>query len=183
LVLYLGGAFGPVDTAAWALALSVYGAGLPEFVLQKVLQPLYFAREDTRRPFYYAVVSLLLNAGVAVALAPVLGFSAAAWGTTLAAWGMVAQLWLGTRRLGAVAMLDPRLRQRLPRILLASALMGAALWVYASAAAPLFAAPQLRLLALVGLLALGIVSYFGLGHALGAFRLADFRGATRRRRI
>ncbi len=102
-VLYQRGAFGADDTHATALALMIYGAGLPAFVLQKVLQPLYFAREDTRRPFYYAVVSLVLNAGVAIGLSPLIGFSAAAVGTTLAAWGMVAQLWFGTRRLGPVA--------------------------------------------------------------------------------
>jgi putative peptidoglycan lipid II flippase len=49
-VLFERGAFGPDDTVATALALAVYGAGLPAFVLQKVLQPLYFAREDTRPP-------------------------------------------------------------------------------------------------------------------------------------
>ena len=41
-VLFERGVFGPDDTVATALALAVYGAGLPAFVLQKVLQPLYF---------------------------------------------------------------------------------------------------------------------------------------------
>ncbi len=55
-VLFERGRFGPEDTAATALAVAVYGIGLPAFVLQKVLQPLFFAREDTRRPFHYALV-------------------------------------------------------------------------------------------------------------------------------
>ena len=41
-VLFQRGAFGPEDTGPTALALAVYGAGLPAFVLQKVLQPLVF---------------------------------------------------------------------------------------------------------------------------------------------
>ena len=53
-------------------ALAAYGAGLPAFVLHKVLQPLFYAREDTRRPFRYAVWSMVVNAGLAVALMPVI---------------------------------------------------------------------------------------------------------------
>jgi putative peptidoglycan lipid II flippase len=61
-VLFERGRFGPDDAAATAAALAIYGLGLPAFVLQKVLQPLFFAREDTRRPFYYALGSLVVNA-------------------------------------------------------------------------------------------------------------------------
>lgn len=179
--LFQRGAFSALDAANTALAVAVYGLGLPAFVLQKVLQPLYFAREDTRRPFYFALISLALNAGIAIALAPFLGFIAAAIGTTLAGWGMVLLLWLGTRGMGQVAEPDARLRARLPRILLASALMGAALLAYGWLAAPLFAPGGQKALGLLGLMVLGIVSYFGLGNLLGGFGFREFRGAMRRR--
>ncbi|MBL3567833.1 lipid II flippase MurJ, partial [Rhodovulum sulfidophilum] len=68
------------------------------------------------------------------------------------------------------------------RIALASALMGAILWLAARGAQPWLAAEGLRYPALAGLVALGIVSYFGLGHLLGAFRLSEFRRAMRRQR-
>jgi putative peptidoglycan lipid II flippase len=61
-VLFSAAPSGADDTAATALALAIYGVGLPAFVLQKVLQPLYYAREDTRRPFRYAVWSMVVNA-------------------------------------------------------------------------------------------------------------------------
>ena len=64
-VLFERGAFAADDTAATALAVAVYGAGLPAFVMQKVLQPLYFAREDTRSPFYFALAALVVNAAIA----------------------------------------------------------------------------------------------------------------------
>ena len=47
-VLFERGQFSPEDTAATALAVAIYGIGLPAFMLQKLLQPLFFAREDTR---------------------------------------------------------------------------------------------------------------------------------------
>ena len=73
-VLFQRGAFGAEDAAATALAVAVYGLGLPGFVLQKALQPLFFAREDTRRPFYFALASLVVNAGIAIGLMPAFGF-------------------------------------------------------------------------------------------------------------
>ena len=40
-VLFQRGAFDRADTCPTALAVAIYGAGLPAFVLQKVLSPLY----------------------------------------------------------------------------------------------------------------------------------------------
>ena len=82
-VLYERGAFDTDDTAATAIAVAIYGLGLPAFVLQKTLQPLFFAREDTKRPFYYALAAMVLNAALAIGLSPFIGFAAAAVGTTL----------------------------------------------------------------------------------------------------
>jgi putative peptidoglycan lipid II flippase len=179
-VLFQRGAFTADDTAATALALAVYGAGLPAFVLQKVLQPLFYAREDTRRPFHYAVVSMVVNAALAVGLIPVMGYLAAAMGTTLAAWAMVWQLWRGSRDMGAAAAIDARLRRRLWRIASASAAMGAVLWGAAVLLAPALHMASWRYTALFALVIIGITSYFALGALIGAFRLSDFRAALRR---
>jgi putative peptidoglycan lipid II flippase len=77
-VLYQRGAFTDQDTQATALVLAIYGVGLPAFVLHQVLQPLFYAREDSRSPFRFAVVSMITNAAMAVGMLPYLGFSAAA---------------------------------------------------------------------------------------------------------
>lgn len=181
-VLFERGAFDAADTAATALALAVYGAGLPAFVLQKVLQPLYYAREDTRRPFNYAVVAMLVNAALAVGLSLAIGFIAAAIGTTLAGWVMAWQLWRGARGMGASARPDARLRRRLPRILAASAAMAAGLWAVDAAMAPLWADRLWRGPALAGLVAGGMVFYAAAALGFGAFSIADLRGALRRDR-
>lgn len=180
-VLFERGAFGADDTAATALALAVYGLGLPAFVLQKVLQPLYFAREDTRRPFRYAVVAMIVNAAVAIGLSPFIGFIAAALATTLAGWAMVWLLWSGSRRLGEAARLDRRSRARVPRIVISALVMGVVLWTANLALAPMFVAGGAEILALVLLIGIGMASYFGLGQLIGAFRLAEIARAFRRR--
>jgi len=181
-VLYQRGAFGVEDTAATALALAIYGAGLPAFVLQKVLQPIYYAREDTKRPFQYAVVSMILNAVVAVGLLPVIGFAAAALATTLSGWIMVWQLWSGSRRMGAEVTLDDRLRTRAPRIILAATTMGLILWAVAVALGDRLYMPSLRYPSLLLLIFSGIAGYFGTGAMIGAFRLSELKAALRRQR-
>jgi putative peptidoglycan lipid II flippase len=179
-VLFERGAFGAADTAATALALAAYGAGLPAFVLHKVLQPLYYAREDTRRPFRFALWSMAVNAGFAVGMMPLMGYMAAALATTVAGWTMVWQLWHGARDMGEAARFDARLRRRAPRIGLAAALMGASLWLAARALDPWLALPGWRWPALGLLVAIGGAVYFAAGAALGAFRPAELRGFLRR---
>lgn len=180
-VLFERGAFGSDDTAATAMAVAVYGLGLPAFVLQKVLQPLYFARENTRSPFYFAVIAMVINAAFAIGLASVVGYVGAAFGTTIAGWAMVFLLWHGSRKMGDAARLDDRVRRRIWRILAASAVMGVVIWWLAAAMTLLLGAPTLRYLALAVLVGAGIVTYFGAGHLMGAFRLSEFRSALRRR--
>jgi len=181
-VLYQRGAFGPDDAAATALALAIYGAGLPAFVLHKVFQPLYYAREDTRSPFRFAVWSMVVNGVIAVGLLPVIGFSAAALATTVSGWTMVGQLWLGTRKMGEAARFDDRFRSRLPRIVLASGIMGAVLWGGMIVLGPMLGVPGWRYAGLALLVVLGIAAYGVAALGLGAMRLADLKAALRRQR-
>ncbi|MCB1511197.1 MAG: murein biosynthesis integral membrane protein MurJ, partial [Hyphomicrobiaceae bacterium] len=56
-VLFERGAFTSKDTPATAWALAAFAAGLPAFVMIKVFQPAFFAREDTRTPMIYAAIN------------------------------------------------------------------------------------------------------------------------------
>lgn len=179
-VLFERGAFTSDDTAATALAVAIYGLGLPAFVLQKTLQPLFFAREDTKRPFYYAVIAMLLNAALAIGLAPLIGFAAAAIGTSITGWAMVVLLVRGARTMGDAARFDARFKQRMVRIVLAALGMGVILMVASAIMTPLFGIATVRYLALLVLVLIGIISYFGIGHLIGAFKLSEFRRNLRR---
>ncbi|WP_421701405.1 murein biosynthesis integral membrane protein MurJ [Aliiroseovarius sp.] len=179
-VLFQRGAFTSDDTARTALACAVYGLGLPAFVLAKVLQPIYFAREDTRTPFRFALVAMVVNAVLAVGLSYWIGFIAAAVGTTVAGWAMTGLLWWGSWRMGEDTRFDRRFWRRFWRIAAASWLMGAVLWMGAVALGPMFGAGALRYLALALLVALGMAAYGMIGQMLGAFRLGEFKAAMRR---
>ena len=178
-VLFERGEFTSDDTAATAIAVAIYGLGLPAFVLQKVFQPLFFAREDTKRPFYFAVFAMIVNAAIAIGLAPVIGYTAAAFGTTLAGWAMAWALWHYSRGFGQPAAFDDQFRRRVPRIILASILMGAVLYFLFLFLLPLFGNAWTAVLGLTILLIGGGIAYTLIGQALGAFRLSDFRAALK----
>lgn len=170
-VMYERGATSASDSQAIAWAVAIYGVGLPAFVLQKLLQPLFFAREDTKSPFRYALYSMVINAALAFGLHPLLGWLAPAVATTVAGWAMVAFLMLGARGFGDVAKVDFRFRQRAPRIVLASAIMGAALLVVEWALGDALFRDGWRYLALLALVSAGGIVYFGAGQAMGAFNV------------
>lgn len=175
--LFERGEFTAHDTSQTAKALIVYALGLPAFVLQKILQPLYFAREDTRTPFRFAAMSMVVNAVVAFGLMSMIGFLAAAIGTTVAAWVMVGQLWWGTRSMGQAARADARLLRAAPRIALAAALMALALWFMEGW---IDATGMGRIPGLAILVFGGAAIYFTLAFVTGAYRLSALRAAVRR---
>jgi putative peptidoglycan lipid II flippase len=179
-VLFERGKTGPDDAAAIAVAVSIYGLGLPAFVIQKFIQPLYFAREDTRSPFRFALVAMVVNAALAIGLSPVIGWIAPAIAATVAGWTMVALLMIGARRMGDVARFDAQLRRRIWRIVAASVVMGGFLWAGNIALSPALGMPGVRYIALTALITIGIVAYFIVGNLFGAFKLSEFKKAIRR---
>ncbi len=179
-VLFQRGAFSADDTARTAMATAVYGVGLPAFVLQKVLASVYFARENTRTPFHFALVGMVVNAVLAIGLSYYLGFIAAAIATTIAAWTITGLTWIGAARIGEDTRFDARFWSRFWRIIAASWAMGALLWVLLMVMGPMFGTAGLKVVALTILVFGGIAAYGLFGQLFGAFRLSEIKAAFRR---
>ena len=176
------GAFTRADTFAVAPALLAFAIGLPAFALTKVFQPSFFAREDTKTPMRFALISVAVNIAGSLILSRYMGHVGIALATSLAAWLNAALLVVTLSRRG-LFLLDERSRRRFPRILISALVMGALLltgqWLlrsnYAENAG--FLAAAWGLLLLVGG---GIVSYFSLAHVTGAMRLGEFTSMLKR---
>ena len=182
VVLFERGALIRESSEAISWALMAFAAGLPAFVLVKVLQPAFFAREDTVTPLKFAAVSVAANIVLSFALFFYIEHVGIALATSLSSWLNVGLLaWSLKHR--SFLNLDERLRARLPRILLASLLMGVALWgAVAWWLAPWFdGQPWLRIAALIILVSGGLGIYGGLAYGMGAVRRADLQDLLRRR--
>lgn len=126
-VLFEHGAFTPDDRVAVAAALLAFSFGLPAYVLNKALTPGFFGRHDTKTPVKASAAALVVNIILNIALMPVLGHVGIALGTSIAAWlNATVLIVILYRRRHLVP--DARLKKRLPRVLLATVLMMAALW-------------------------------------------------------
>jgi len=180
IVLFERGAFDREATDATAAALAAFGLGLPSFVLVKVLQPGFFAREDTKTPFKITVVSVVANIALGLALFLPLKHVGLALATSFAMWLNTGMLALGLRRRGFFA-LDRRCKARLPRIALASLIMAGALWLARDFLDPWFAADAVaRILGLVILVGGGILLFGTAALLLGAVRIDEMRATFRR---
>jgi putative peptidoglycan lipid II flippase len=181
-VLFERGAFGIADTYATAWALAAFAMGLPSFVLIKVLQPAFFAREDTRTPMRYAIWNMVLNVAGSIAfffvfqqmgLMPHVGIAVA---TSLSGWVNAAMLWRVLEKRRHVEA-DERLRWNVMAIVFASLGMAAVIWVLVILlAAPL--APAADVARQAGALALvliaGLVVYASVIQVTGVMRWGDF---------
>ena len=168
-VLFERGAFGPAATVETAQALVAFAAGLPAFVLVRVLQPGYFAREDTITPTVFAAISVAVNITLSLALFPRFQHVGIAVATSVAAWGNAIMLgaWLA-RRNHFRPTRGEAVRHGL--ILLISLGMAVALFGLSLPLAGLFAPGgpfPLQALALLALCVIGLVGYFAAIHFSG----------------
>ena len=124
--LFERGAFNAADSEASAAALRAFAAGLPAYVLLKVLAPAFFARKDPGTVLKIAAVGLLSNVAVMLALVWSLGHVGIALATATAAWINAIILLVVLMRRGHFKA-DMRLKQRLPRMVAATSVMAATL--------------------------------------------------------
>jgi len=187
-VLFERGAFTPADTPATATALAAFALGLPAFVLIKVFQPAFFAREDTATPMRFAAVNMGVN--VAGSLALFFTFRAAglmphvgiALATSIAGWVNAGMLWRRLVEQGDFEA-DKRLARNVPLIALASAIMGVAVAALMGPLDPYLAstAPLLvRIAALAGLVGAGSLLYAGIVVASGVLDFGRMRRFLKR---
>ena len=169
-VLYERGAFAANNsTPTVAAILSIFGLGLPAFVLIKAFTPGYFAREDTRTPMVFAAISVAVNVATALALFPSMGAPGIAVASAVAGWINAAMLLVVLVRRGHWGR-DAPLMKRIPRLVLSTVLMGAALWfAQGYFAAELSSSARLvTKAATLGLLSAGgAIIYFALAFATG----------------
>ncbi len=179
--LFGRGAFAAGDAAKTSWALAAYACGLPAYVLIKVLGPGFFARQDTRTPVRIALVSLLVNLVLNLALMKPLAHAGIALATAVAAWvNALAMAWILHRR--GLFALDARVRKRIPRIVAATALMGLALWLGRGFLEPALGAGEASRAAALAALVFGGIAVFAVAaQVLGAASLSEWGRSLRRR--
>lgn len=131
-VLYEHGEFSASDTTATYTAMMAFAAGLPAFLLVKVLAPGFYANEDTKTPFYIATACVVINLILNLILMQFYEHVGLAMATSIAGWvNAIAMAVILHKR--EMLQLDGDARRRLPRIVISAACMFVFLVLVASA--------------------------------------------------
>ena len=181
------GAFTHADAHRTAAVLFQFAWGVPAFVLAKVFTPPFFARQDTKRPMRYALITVAINVLLGVGLFfglrarggdGVVGLGIA---TSAAAWINVALL-TGTLAREGSYKISARLWSRLMRLAIACAAMAAFIGFCALHYARLSHLLWRKELVVVAVTFGGAVLYTIVAFVTGAITWAEVRGALRRER-
>ena len=165
------------------MALAAYACGLPAYVMNKVFLPGYFAREDTATPMWFAGASVAVNIAGSLILFPAMGHVGIAIATSLSGWTNALLLSFTLMRRGHFRF-DAALARRAPLLVLASAMMGAALYAANLGLAPFFESGRSNLVhaaALGALVGAGALAYALATLLTGAMRLSMLRRAMSRK--
>jgi putative peptidoglycan lipid II flippase len=186
--LFTRGEFLAFDAVNTARALFQFGWGVPAFILIRILAPAFFARQDTRTPMKYALISVAVNAVLALGLFGAgLGVSGIAAATSAAAWTNAGLLALTLWRRDHYRP-GPSAVSRLFRVLIASIVLGVILFG-AQWARPMIEAPIAAVLdhgakeiALIGVTGVGGLVYLILLFVTRAVTIGEVKGLIRRER-
>ena len=89
------GSFSTEDVEITAMALKFFGYGVPAFALIKILSNFFFARDNTKTPFYISFFIVALNILISVSLFSKIGFTIIPIATSISTWvGVIIYLYL-----------------------------------------------------------------------------------------
>ena len=178
---FVGGKFTAADGGLMAQIVVALVCGLPAYVIVKILNPGFFAREDTRTPVWCALAALLFNSALNVWVVQRFGIVGLAAATACSATLNCVLLYAMLHKRGWFRF-TARLGGRVARQLLASAAMGGVLWWLMLRLAPYYGAGVLdRVWSLALLVGAGGLTFFGVAWAIGALD-KDLIAQLRRRR-
>nr|MBP7952109.1 murein biosynthesis integral membrane protein MurJ [Sphingorhabdus sp.] len=182
---FVGGKFTAADGAIMSNIVVALVAGLPAYVVVKILNPGFFARSDTRTPVYCALASLLINIALNIYFIWGLGWGIVglAGATALSATLNCILLYMILQKRGWFHVTS-NLASRIMRQMIAVAAMSALLWWLMSWLAPYYSGGvfskiwSLALIVVAGAAAYGIAGWFS-----GAINKEQVAALTRRKAV
>ena len=121
-ILFERGSFTSIDTYYSSKALALFAIGLPGYILIKVLNPNFFAREDTKTPFYITLVCVFINIIFSLIFIKYFREAGIALATALAAWINAIILYFILKNRGHIN-LDTKLKNNIIKIIFATVII------------------------------------------------------------
>ncbi len=169
------GSFDKESVINTALALTFFSLGVPAFSILKILSNFFFARNDTKTPFYFSVMSVTLNVVISVSLFNSFGFIIIPIATSISSWVNVFMLYYFIQK-RKLHIFDDKFVYKFPRIILSVVVMGMVLYLLLGFFSDKFTYNESwKFIYLFIIVLISLLSYFLISNFSGAFKFKDIK--------
>ena len=167
------GSFSETSVENSALALFYFSFGLPAFSLIKVFSSFFFARHNTKIPFYVSLISVLLNILISILFFNKIGFIIIPIATSISSWFNAITLYILSKK-NNFFLFNDIIIFRFPRIIISSLIMGLVFYFLLNFfAEKLTYLESLKFIYLLLSIFVALLSYVSVSIFTKAFKLSD----------
>ena len=169
------GSFNEIGVKNSAKALFYFGIGLPAFSLIKVFSTFFFARHNTKIPFYISFVSVLLNILISIYYFKTIGFIIIPIATSISSWFNAILLFIFLKK-NNLFNFNLIFIKRFVRIMIAAIIMGLFFnYLINFFDSNLTYEKNFKSIYLIGTVFLGLISYLLIAVLINAFKISDIK--------
>ena len=169
------GSFNSESVTNTAIALTFFAFGVPAFSILKIFSNYFFARNDTKTPFYLSVISVTLNILISISFFSKLGFVILPIATSISSWINVFLLFYFIKKRNLYNV-DKTFIYKFPRIILSVVVMGIVLYLLLGVFSDKFEYNESwKFIYLFIIVIISLISYFLISNFSGAFKFKDIK--------
>jgi putative peptidoglycan lipid II flippase len=169
------GSFNSLSVSNTANALTFFAFGVPAFSILKILSNFFFARNDTKTPFYLSVISVTLNILISLSLFGKLGFIIIPIATSISSWANVLMHYYFIKKRD-LHNFDTKFIYKFPRIILSTIVMGIIVYFMLGIFSDKFDYNESwKSIYLFIIVSICLISYFLISNFSGAFKFKDIK--------
>ncbi len=169
------GSFNSESIANTAIALFFFAIGVPAFSIIKIFSNFFFARNDTKTPFYLSLLSVILNVFISILFFNKIGFVIIPIATSISSWiNVIFYFYFIKKR--KFHSFDKTFIYKFPRMILSVVVMGVVLYLLLGFFADKFDYNESwKFLYLFIIIIISLFSYFLISNFSGAFKFKDIK--------
>jgi len=169
------GSFDNESVINTAIALTFFAIGVPAFSILKIFSNYFFARDDTKTPFYLSAISVILNVLISVSFFKEFGFIIIPIATSISSWINVFLHFHFIRKRNLYTF-DKIFIYKFPRMILSVVVMGIILYLLLGLFSDKFVYNESwKFIYLFIIVIISLISYFLISNFSGAFKFKDIK--------
>jgi putative peptidoglycan lipid II flippase len=169
------GSFSEIGVKNSSTALFYFAFGLPAFAIIKVFSTFFFARHETKIPFYISIISVFLNITISIVFFEKIGFIIIPIATSISSWINAGLLYFFMMKRKYFEF-NNLFKFRFPRVIFSSICMGVVLFLLLEKFGSKFNYDEnFKVFYLLFNILVAILSYFLISFFVKAFKLSDIK--------